>query len=335
MTEPLGGRGRVEAGAGGEGAESARVARRSVIITGATGLLGPQLIHELRDRGDTITVLSRNAEAAKAKLGTDAIAADLETPGPWCDALAGVDTIIHLAGEAVGDKRWNAIQKQKIRDSRIETTRTIVEAIGKLEPAARPKALVCASGTDYYPFAIDGLGDDEEVTERDPPSENFLGRVCRDWEKEANAATAHGVRVACLRTGLILGKGLALRRLTKPFRFFVGGRLGSGEQWVSWIGLPDAAAIYATAAHDERYRGPINVVADSIRNREFSKAIGAVLHRPSWLPVPKLAVKIVAGEFAEVVLNGRRVVPTRLRELGFPCREPELATALRHALNTT
>lgn len=305
-----------------------------VVVTGGTGLVGVPLVRELRGRGDQIVALTRDPARAKTKLeGVELVQAELETPGPWCDALAGADAIVHLAGEPVGDKRWNAQQKQRIRDSRIESARVLVETIAKL--AKKPSVLVTSSGTDYYPFASSEFGDEDEVTERDPPGEEFLGRVCRDWEKQAIAAEAHGVRVACMRTGLVVANGLALDRLTKPFKFFVGGRIGSGKQWISWIGIRDAVMTYANAVHDDRYRGPINTVTDSVRNRELARALGKALGRPSWLPVPGFMVKLVAGEFAEVILNGRRVVPAKLRELGYEFEQPDLVTALRDALTTT
>ncbi len=295
-------------------------------------MVGVPLARALRARGDQVVALTRDVERAKTKLeGVELVAAELETPGPWCDALANVDAIVHLAGEPVGDKKWDAQQKQRIRDSRIESLRVMAEAIAKLPEEARPKVLISSSGVDYYPFAIIGLGDEEEVTERDPPGESFLARVCRDWEKEAMAMTALGLRVATLRVGLVVGPGLAMTRLTRPFKWFVGGRIGSGEQWVSWIDLRDAVSAFATAVHDERYRGPINLVTDSVRNRELAKLLGKTLHRPSFLPAPKFGVKLIAGEFAEVILNGRRVVPAKLRELGYSYQQPDLAAALRDA----
>ncbi len=229
-------------------------------------------------------------------------------------------------------KRWDARQRQVIRDSRIETTRTIVEAIGALPAEARPGSLICSSGTDYYPFADPGLGDEDDVTEADPPGDSFLARVCRDWEAEARAAEALGVRVATMRTGLVLGGGGPLAKMTTPFKLFVGGRIGNGRQWVSWIHRADAAAAFAAAASDDRYRGPINLVTDSVRNADFARALGAAMHRPSWLPVPGFAVKAAAGELAEYLLHGRRVVPARLRALGFAWQHPSLAGALEAAL---
>jgi uncharacterized protein (TIGR01777 family) len=304
-----------------------------VVVTGATGFVGSALVPALLARGDEVTVLSRNAAKAKAALGdVTAVDADLETAGPWTAALAGAHAIIHLAGESVGVKRWNARQKQIVRDSRVESTRTIVEAIAAHPAASRPKVLVSASGTDYYPFAVDTDDfDDDPVPETDAAGESFLARVCRDWEKEALAAEAHGVRVVVMRTGLVLGPGGALDKLTTPFKFFVGGRIGHGRQFMPWIHRDDVVAGYLAAATDERYRGPINLVRGSVRNAELSRELGKVLGRPSWFPVPAFAVKAAAGEFAEYVLHGRNVVPAQLTALGFTWKYDTLPAALAAA----
>jgi uncharacterized protein (TIGR01777 family) len=300
-----------------------------IVITGATGFIGVPLVAHLRSRGDEVIALSRDVDRAKARLpDVKVVRAELETPGLWCDELSGADAIIHLAGESIGGKRWDARQKQLLRDSRVETTRTIVEAIAKAEP--RPRVLASASGADYYPFSL-GLDDfdDDEVTESDPAGDSFLARLCKAWEHEALAAEALGVRVCLMRTGMVLGdRGGALARMTTPFKLFAGGRIGSGRQWMAWIHRDDAVAAYATALTDDRYRGPINLVTDSVRNVDFAKALGRPLHRPSWLPVPALAVRTAVGELSEYILNGRRVIPARLRELGFPWKHPDLAEAL-------
>ncbi|MBA3819636.1 MAG: TIGR01777 family protein [Deltaproteobacteria bacterium] len=300
-----------------------------IVVTGATGFVGSALVPALLARGDTVTVLSRDGARAKAQLGAvTAITADLETPGPWTASLAGVDTVIHLAGESVAGKRWDARHKQAIRDSRVESTRTIVEAIAALPPLDRPRALLAASGTDYYPFALDIDFDDDEVTETDPPGDSFLARVCVEWEREAVAAQQHGLRVACMRTGLVLGPGGALGKMTTPFKLFVGGKLGHGRQWLSWIHRDDTVAAYLAAASDRGYTGPINLVTDSVRGAAFARALGKALGRPSWMPVPAFALKAAVGEMSEYLLHGRRVVPARLRELGFTWKHLDLAGAL-------
>lgn len=300
-----------------------------VVVTGATGFVGQALVAALQARGDSIVALSRDAERARQQLGAvTAVTADLQSRGGWTASLAGCDAVVHLAGEPVAGHRWTAQHKQRIRESRVEAGRVLVEAIAALPAASRPRVLVSASGTDYYPFAPDTEFDDDEVTEADPPGDSFLARVCRDWEAEAQAAVSHGVRVAYLRTGLVLGAGGALAQLATPFKLFVGGRLGGGRQWTPWIHRDDAAAGYLAALTDERYAGPVNLVTGAVRNAELSAALGRSLHRPSWLPVPGFALRAALGEFAEYVLSGRRVVPARLTALGFVPRWPTLDAAL-------
>jgi uncharacterized protein (TIGR01777 family) len=299
-----------------------------VAVTGATGFIGTALVAKLRERGDAVTVLTRDPDRARRTLGdVTAIRAEIEVPGPWCEALDGIEGIVHLAGEPIAGKRWDARQKQIIRDSRVESTRSIVEAIAKA--AVKPKVLVSASGADYYPFAI-GMTDfdDDAVTESDPAGDTFLSRLCRDWEKEALAAAQLGVRVACMRTGLVIGPGGGLGKMATPFKMFVGGRIGSGRQWMSWIQRDDAVAAYVAALTDARYAGPINLVTDSVRNAQFAHTLGKVLHRPSWLPVPAFALRAAVGELSEAILNGRRVVPKKLLDLGFQWSHRDLADAL-------
>lgn len=301
----------------------------NIFVTGATGFIGKALIARLIERGDRVTAISRSAARAKEALGDKVtiVEGELETPGAWSEALAGCDAVVHLAGEPVAAKRWDARQKQVIRDSRVEGTRMLVEAIGKL--AAKPKVLVSASGTDYYPPAH-GEYDDDDVTERDAPGEQFLARVCRDWEKEAIAAEAHGLRVVRLRIGAVLANdGGALERIVPTFKAFVGGSLGSGKQWFSWIHRDDVLGVILAALDDGRYTGAYNVVApQATRYRELAKALGHELHRPSFWRVPGFALKIMVGEFAEALLSGRKVVPKALIDQGYKFAHPELATAL-------
>ncbi|HEY4055760.1 MAG TPA: TIGR01777 family oxidoreductase [Kofleriaceae bacterium] len=305
-----------------------------VVVTGATGYVGVPLVKALQQRGDQIVVLTRDAAKAKVKLGdVDAITADIETPGTWAESLAGADAVLHLAGESVGAKRWDAREKQKIRDSRVESTRTIVEIIGLLPAEKRPTVFVHASGTDYYPFAPEkDEFDDDPVTEADKPGDSFLARVCRDWEKEAHVAEKFGLRVASMRSGIVLGPpGGALDKMSTAFKLHVGGKLGSGQQFMPWIHRDDAVAGYITALTDERYSGAFNLVTASTRNKDFSRALAAALGRSSWLAVPGFAVKLGAGEFAEYVLRGRNVIPARMKSLGFTWTRAMLESALADA----
>jgi uncharacterized protein (TIGR01777 family) len=308
----------------------------TVVVTGATGMVGRPLVKALVERGDHVIALVRDAARATQALGTrpSIVAAELEAPGPWLEQLRGAAAVLHLAGEPIAGKRWDAHQKQKIRDSRVESTRVLVEGIAALPADRRPKSLVTASGADYYGFANRQMDDDDPVPEAAPSGDSFLARVCAAWEKEAAAAEALGVRVVRMRTGVVIGPGEALAKMTTPFKLFAGGRIGSGEQWFSWIALADAVAAYVAAAHDERYRGPINLVApESTRNRDLARALGKAMGRPSWLPVPAFALKLaVGGELAEYLLEGRRVVPGTLEQLGFPFAHPTLASALDAAL---
>jgi uncharacterized protein (TIGR01777 family) len=305
-----------------------------LVVTGATGFIGTALVPVLRAAGHPVTVLSRDADRARRALGdVTAVSADLQSAGAWTSVLAGAAAVVHLAGAPVAARRWDAREKQRLRDSRVETTRTLVEAIAALPAAARPRALIASSGIDYYPFAADGRAtefDDDEVTEADPPGDSFLARLCRDWEAEARAAEALGVRVVCMRTGMVLGPGGPLARIAAPFQWFAGGPIGSGRQWVSWIHRDDAVRAWAAAIADDRYAGPINLITDSVRNAEFARQLGVALGRPSWLPVPGLALRAAVGELADYILHGRRAVPARLRALGFSWTYPALAEALAH-----
>ena len=277
-----------------------------VVVTGATGFIGRPLVEHLRGRGDDVISLSKSGGAY------------LEIQSAWMDQIDGADGVIHLAGEPLGAHRWDARVKQLIRDSRVEGTRNLVLAIERAK--VRPRVVVSASGVDYYPVASGPEEfDDDEVTESDPPGDSFLSRVCRDWEAEAYAAEKLGARVVTMRTGLVLAQGGgALAKIKGPV-----GRFGKGNQWMSWIHRDDVVAAYATALSDDRWRGPINLVAGSVRNFEFARARGG------WLPVPAFALRAAAGELAQGLLEGRRVVPAKLRELGFEYKHAKLADALK------
>ncbi len=306
----------------------------TVAVTGATGFLGRPLIAALRARGDRVIALVRDPDRARAVLpDVELVLATLETPGPWQARLEGVDAIVHLAGEPIAARRWDARQKQLIRDSRVESTRTIVEGLAAAPAATRPRVLVCASGADYYDAVVPGDFDDEPFAEDQSAGDSFLARVCAAWEAEAALAEPLGVRVVRMRTGVVLGKGGALDRMRTPFKLFVGGRIGSGKQWFSWVDLRDAIAAYLFALDTAALGGPVNLVSpEAARARDLAKALGKALGRPAWMPVPAFALKAAVGEFAEYLLTGRKVVPRALVARGFRFGHPGLAASVADAL---
>ncbi len=323
-------------GAGGAQEDISGTSSRRVFLTGGTGFIGSALVRALGARGDVPVVLTRSPDKARQRLEADTVivSGDPELGGDWQSELCGANAVVHLAGESVASKRWSARQKQIIRDSRVESTRNLVEALAACPAEERPAVLVSASGVDYYPFSHElGLGDDDAITESDPPGDSFLARVCRAWEQEARGAEAHGTRVVRMRTGLVVGPGGALDKMTTPFKAFIGGPVGSGAQWMSWIHLDDVVRAYLRAIDDATLTGAVNLVAPQpVRAKRFFNALGTAMQRPSWLPVPAFAVRLALGEFAEHVLHGRRAVPQALLAAGFEFCYPEVAPALENAI---
>lgn len=306
-----------------------------VFITGATGFIGQAIIAALRERGDTVVALTRSRKKAEALwpgASLEIVEGDSSYEGGWQDAVAGCDAAINLAGEPMDGARWDALYRQKLRDSRIDCTRFLSEAILRADADRRPGVLVSASGIDYYGFAeLEGF-DEDEVTESDPGGESFLAALCWDWEDETRPCKEAGVRVARMRTGMVLGKRGALPRLAEPFRRGFGGRIGSGRQWMSWIHIADVVGAYLFAL-DNELAGPVNLVAPgNVRNREFARTLGKILGRKSWLPAPTFAVNLVAGQLHEYVVKGRRAAPGVLRSAAYAFRFPTLEPALRDLL---
>lgn len=301
-----------------------------VAITGATGFVGRALSRALGDRGDEVVAFTRDPESAADRLEPEAIAVrwDPDDAVGIAASLAGVDAVVNLAGEPVVGKRWSAPQKARIRDSRVDGTRALVQALALAEP--RPAVFVSASAIGYYGTSAGN----QELDERAPSGGDFLAGVCRDWEAEAVKAEAAGVRTVVLRVGVVLGEGGgALPKLLLPFKLFVGGPAGDGQQWVSWIALDDLVGLILFAIDQQRVRGVLNGTAPNpVTNRELSETIGHVLGRPSFLPAPSFGIKALLGEAATVVLDGQRVVPARALELGYPFRFVEPDAALRAIL---
>jgi uncharacterized protein len=299
-----------------------------VTLTGATGLIGPRLVDALRAQGTSVTVLSRDPEKARTRLSeVEAVRWDPLAEAAPAEALAGRDAVVHMAGEPVA-QRWSASAKQAIRDSRVIGTRNLVEGVRRCEH--RPAVLLSSSAAGYY-----GAHGEEPLDEDAPPGKDFLAQVCVAWEREASAVGELGMRVLHLRTGVVLDAGGgALAKMLPPFRLGVGGPVSGGRQFMSWIHAEDVVGLALAGLSDERWSGPINVTAPTpVENREFSRVLGRVLHRPALLPVPALALRFLYGEMAEIITTGARVVPAKALVLGFEFRHPELEEALRSALS--
>lgn len=299
-----------------------------VAVTGATGMIGSALVSELLERGDEVVALSRDPEGAREKLGERVSsvrwAKPSAEPAP-SDALSGCDAVVHLLGEPV-DQRWSEDARERIRDSRVFGTRYLIAGLRDASP--RPRVLVSQSATGWY-----GPRGDEPVDESEPAADDFLARVVRDWEGEARTAEELGLRVALMRTGVVLSpSGGALGKMITPFKLGVGGPVAGGQQYVPWIHLDDVVGGLICALADERVRGPVNLTApEPATNRDLSKALGRVLRRPAVLPVPGFALKLMYGEMSSIVTTGARVVPARLAEIGYRFRRPDLEDALRAA----
>jgi uncharacterized protein len=297
-----------------------------ITITGATGRIGAGVVEALRARGDEVTVLSRNPDKAQQHLGVEAVHWDPSSGPAPADALAGRDAVIHLAGEDVG-QRWSKDVKERILTSRELGTRNLVDGLRAAEP--RPRALVSASASGYY-----GPRGDEPVDESAPPGDDFLAQVVVVWEAEAAKAAELGMRVARMRTGIVLDReGGALAKMLPPFKAGVGGPVAGGKQYMPWIHRDDVVGAYLAAVGGDDWTGAINLAGPKpVPNKEFSKALGRALHRPAFAPVPGLALKALYGEMSTIVVNGVNMIPRRMQELGYRYRHPELDAALEAAL---
>ena len=294
-----------------------------IAVTGASGLIGSALLPELRAAGHDVITLVRRTPRADGEVGWDPQAGTVDEAG-----LAGVDAIVHLAGFNLGT-RWTNAKKRLILDSRVGGTRLIAETSARLDP--RPAALVCASAIGFY-----GERGDDVLTETEPRGAGFLAEVVEAWEAAAEPARDAGIRVVSLRQGLVLSRhGGALARLVTPFRLGLGGPVGSGRQWWSWIALEDVVRAYLHVL-EHPLAGPLNVTApEPARNRELVKALGRALHRPALAPFPALAVEVLLGEMGrELLLTSQRVVPTGLTDGGFDFRQPSLDGALASLIAT-
>lgn len=283
----------------------------------------------LVERGDQVTVLTRDPARAKKSLRPQVHAARWNPTerGGWYGELAGQQAVVHLAGEQAVGVRYTEQTKRRIRDSRIESTRRLVEAMSEVEPS-RPETFLCVTGVDYY------APGSEPVDESGPPGHDFLAELSRDYEAVALEAEREGVRVVRARLGIVMGEdGGALEQMTKPFKLFAGGPIGTGDQVVSWVHVSDVVGMFVMCIDDTRLAGAVNVTAPNpVTNAELAKAIGKVLGRPSWLKAPGFALKAVFGEGAKPLLTGRAVVPAAMQRAGYQWRYPDLMPALEQTL---
>ena len=295
-----------------------------ILITGGTGFVGTTLTTRLIKDGHEVTILSRSAKrSGEVPRGISYLQGDPTQKGPWQEAIKNHDAVINLAGASIFAK-WTEEYKKAIRESRVSTTRNIVEEI----PSHPPKqfTLFSTSAVGYYGFC-----GDEELTEESPHGEDFLARMAVEWEGEALKANHKGARVVITRFGIVLGeKGGALGQMIPLFKKYIGGPIGSGRQWFSWVHINDLAEAFAFLMKHPEISGPVNLCAPNpVRNKDLAKALGKVLHRPSFMPAPGFLVKVVLGEFGSVILEGQRVIPRRLLQNGFIFKYPDIYTALQ------
>jgi uncharacterized protein len=298
-----------------------------VFITGGTGFVGSHMTRVLVDKGVDVTIMARNPNRGpRLPERVSVVAADATKPGEWQNRVGQHDVIVNLAGVSVFH-RWNEDYKRLLKDSRVLTTRNVVDAIPS--DARGRITLLNASGAGYY-----GLTRDEELDETCRPGSDFLGQLAQGWEEEAIKAEKKGVRVIRARIGIVLGHdGGALSQMVLPFRFFAGGPVGDGNQWISWIHIQDICRAALFTLENKDIHGPLNFTAPvPVRNAELAKAIGRILKRPSFLSAPSFMIKLVLGEFGEYVLKGQRVVPKALLDAGFTFRFGTIEAALEDLL---
>ena len=303
-----------------------------IVIAGGSGFLGSPLAEVYAEEGHDVRVLTRSLPPGESRhesgTGMPGITrvgwkADGDG-GPWAPAVDGADVVINLAGESIGGKRWTPQRKAQIRDSRILAARSLATVVKAA--AAPPATFVSSSAVGYY-----GMAGDDRKTEHSPAGGDFLAQLCEDWEAEARKVERPGVRLAIIRTGVVLERsGGVLAQLLTPFKLGVGGPLGSGRQYMSWIHRLDWMEMVRWIVQSAGISGPVNVTAPHpVTNREFARALGSALRRPAFVPMPKPALKLVIGEFANYVVTGQRAIPARAQALGYHFRYPELEIAFR------
>jgi uncharacterized protein len=295
-----------------------------IAIAGATGFVGSRLVEQLQTQGHTVLILTRSPQQVGNRFGqAQVVGYNPLKSGEWQESISGCDAVINLAGEPIAEKRWTPAQKRSILESRQIGTQKIVEAIDLA--SVKPAVLINASAIGYY-----GTSETSKFDENSPAGTDFLAEVCTAWETAAQAVTAHGTRLVILRLGIVLGEnGGALGKMLAPFNAFVGGPIGSGKQWFSWVHRDDVVKLIIAALTDPQMQGVYNATAPNPVTMEgFAQTLGTVMNRPSWLPVPNFALEALLGEGAIVVLQGQQVIPTQILAQGFEFQYPTLKPAL-------
>jgi uncharacterized protein len=305
--------------------------RGKIVVTGGTGYVGQALVRRLAARGDEVVVLSRSLTLPPdlaAISGVRAAVWDPTAVGEWAGALEGARAVVHLAGRKAVGERYTKAVKDEIFESRVQSTAVLVEALGRVRD--KPGVFVCASGVGYFGGRAE---DHAPLDESAPPGDDFLARVCVEWEARALGAERFGLRVVMARFGAVLGRGPGpLAVMSLPFKLMGGGPIGTGRQVFCWVHLDDAVSALEHALDDARLRGPVNVAApNALPYAEVAKALGRALHRPSWVRVPEFALRTLYGDGAEPLITGQRAIPAKLTALGFRFRYPSLAEALAEA----
>ncbi len=302
----------------------------NILVTGGTGFIGKRLVSTLLGSGRTVTVFGRDAGRIRLEFGGNArgIPWNFLESGTWTQELSGRDAIIHLAGEPAVGRRLTETLKRKVRDSRVKSTRRLVDAIG--QTAIKPKVFICASAVGVY-GNNPGSGPLDETA---PAGNDFMAEVCHEWEAAAAGAELFGVRVVMARLGIVLGaRGGIIERLLPPFRLGFGGRIGSGQQPMSWISLDDVVNALLFCAERESVRGPVNLVAPHwVKNEEFTRALADSVQRSALFRVPEFALRLAFGDGADALLGGQQVTPAVLSREGFEFRYPDLSLALAAAI---
>ena len=302
---------------------------KKILITGGTGSIGSKLVKKLVRRGDKVSLFTRDIRKAKKLVpdATEYIEWDYSYPEKWKYFLEHKDVIIHLAGLNLGSKRWNQEFKKKAYNSRIISTRNLIEAVKSVEQ--KPEAFICSSAVGYY-----GDRGEEILTEDSEPADDFLAKLCIDWEKEAAEVEKFGVRRVSIRTGLVLDKNEGLlKKFYLPFKMFIGGPLGNGNQWFPWLHIDDIVGIYIHAIDNENISGALNAASPGIvRMKEFTKQFGKALNRPSLFPVPEFMLKIVAGELGEHATDSQNVSVEKLLKSGYKFKFDNLESTLKDLL---